>query len=142
MYQKLCSIDVAGQQHSDAPFAEERERYLRHCAELGATPAALCLNSNELAWIARYLDPSAGQGIDMEMFLGIVPARQIIHRGATTARRMIDVGRPWLRFLGWWREPAVCLRSQYLLDRYVAWMRDERRFTDPPALRRRAACRR
>jgi hypothetical protein len=74
MYQKLCSIDVAGQQHSDAPFAEERERYLRHCMELGATPAALCLNSNELAWIARYLDPSAGQGIDMEMFLRIVQA--------------------------------------------------------------------
>jgi integrase/recombinase XerD len=142
MYQKLCSIDVAGQQHSDAPFAEERECYLRHCAELGATPAALCLNRNELAWIARYLDPSAGQGIDMEMFLRIVRERQIIHRGATTARRMIDVGRPWLRFLGWRREPAVCLRSQHLLDRYVAWMRDERSFTDPSALRRRVACRR
>jgi site-specific recombinase XerD len=42
---------------------------------------------------------------------------------------LIDVGRPWLRYLGWWRVPTTELRFQGHLDRYVAWMRDERGFS-------------
>ncbi len=43
--------------HDDAPFAEERNRYLRHCAERGATPASLKIKRNE-QWtrvIGRFL---------------------------------------------------------------------------------------
>jgi integrase/recombinase XerD len=39
------------------------------------------------------------------------------------------LGRPWLRFLGWWHEATVVLHQQSELDRYVAWMRDDRGFT-------------
>jgi integrase/recombinase XerD len=42
---------------------------------------------------------------------------------------VIDIGRPWLRFLGWWREPGVVFQYQGQLDQYVTWMRDERAFT-------------
>ncbi|UEM12327.1 site-specific integrase [Bradyrhizobium barranii subsp. barranii] len=42
---------------------------------------------------------------------------------------MVDIGRPWLRFLGWWREPTVVFRYHNQLDRYVTWMRDERGFS-------------
>jgi site-specific recombinase XerD len=55
--------------------------------------------------------------------------RQNLHGAATAARRTIDIGRPWLRFLGWWREPAVPFLYRGQLDRYVTWMRDERGFT-------------
>ena len=48
----------------------------------------------------------------------------------TAARRVVDIARPWLRFLGWWRrtEPSS-FQYQSQLDRYVTWMRDERGFT-------------
>src|SRR5262249_51830857 len=37
--------------------------------------------------------------------------------------------RPWLRFLGWWREQPIEVPFQGLLNRYITWMRDERGFT-------------
>ena len=52
--------------------------------------------------------------------------RQAVCQGATSARRLIDIGRPWLKFLGWWRSPVLESRFQNELVRYVAWMRDER----------------
>lgn len=113
----------------EAPFADERNRYLDHCAAHGARPSVLKIKRHELLWIARHLVPAADRGVGMEELLPIAQARQNLHGAATAARRVIDVGRPWLRFLGWWREPAVPFSHQRQLDRYIAWMRDERGFT-------------
>jgi integrase/recombinase XerD len=60
----------------DAPFADERNRYLRHCAEGGATPASLKIKRNELLWIAERLGPDASQGIDIEALQRIATERQ------------------------------------------------------------------
>ena len=65
----------------------------------------------------------------MRELLPIAQERQNRHGAATAVRRVIDIGRPWLRFLGWWREPGALFSCQSYLDRYVAWMRDERGFT-------------
>ena len=113
----------------DAPFTDERYRYLRHCAEAGATAASLKLKRNELLWIAARLGPDASEGIDTEALQRIATERQRLNGAVTAAQRVVDVGRPWLRFLGWWREPAVVLQHQRQLDQYVTWMRDERGFT-------------
>src|SRR5215468_5250799 len=113
----------------DAPFADERYRYLRHCAEAGATAASLTLKRNELLWIAARLGPDASAGIDIEALQRIATERQRLNGAVTAAQRVVDVGRPWLRFLGWWREPAVVFPHQRQLDQYVTWMRDERGFT-------------
>lgn len=126
MFQKLFSSEAARHRHSTAPFADERERYLRHCADLGATRATLRLKSKELLWLAWHLEPHASQGVDLEKLQKIAHARQFTHKGRTTASRLIDIARPWLRFLGWWRVPVVKVRSQSQLDQYVIWMRDER----------------
>jgi site-specific recombinase XerD len=61
--------------------------------------------------------------------MAIALERQNLHGAATVARRVIDIGRPWLRFLGWWRDPADPLLYRDQLDGYVTWMRDERGFT-------------
>jgi len=113
----------------DAPFTDERYRYLRHCAEAGATAASLTLKRNELLWIAVRLGPDASAGIDIEALQRIATERQRQNGAITAARRVVDIGRPWLRFLGWWREPAVVFPHQRQLDQYVTWMRDERGFT-------------
>src|SRR5271166_2864424 len=113
----------------DAPFVDERNRYLRHCAEHGAAPAVLKIKRNELLWIARRLGPDARQGVGMDVLGRIALERQSLRGAVTAARRVVDIGRPWLRFLGWWREPHPVFQYQDQLDRYVTWMRDERGFT-------------
>ena len=126
MFQQLFSSESACRRHGDAPFADERERYLQHCAEEGATRATLRMKANELLWLAQHLESDASEGVDMEALQDIVRKRQSVCQGATTARRLVDIARPWLRFLSWWRAPVVEFRFQNELDRYVAWMRDER----------------
>ena len=115
--------------HDDAPFGDERNRYLCHCAEGGAAPAVLQMKRNELLWIAERLGPDARQGVGMDVLGRIAHQRQSLHGAVTAARRVVDIGRPWLRFLGWWREPRVVFHYQAQLDQYVAWMRDGRGFT-------------
>src|SRR4029077_13044542 len=95
----------------------------------GARSAVLKIKRNELLWIARRLGPDADRGVGMTELLAIAQERQNLHAAAPAARRVVDIGRPWLRFLGWWREPAVPFSHGDQLDRYVAWMRDERGFT-------------
>lgn len=129
MFQTLFSDEAARRRHCNGPFADERERYLQHCADLGATRATLRVKSTELLWLAGRLGPSASQGVDLEKLQEIVRERVAVHKGGTTARRLIDIARPWLRFLGWWCVPVTELRFQDQLDRYVTWMRDERGFS-------------
>jgi integrase/recombinase XerD len=120
---------VTNHESDDAPFGDERNRYLCHCAEGGATSAVLRLKRNELLWIAERLGPDARQGVGMDVLERIAHQRQSLHGAVTAARRVVDIGRPWLRFLGWWREPSVVFHYQAQLDQYVAWMRDGRGFT-------------
>jgi integrase/recombinase XerD len=129
MDQPPCVSQFTDLGHDDAPFGDERKRYLRHCAEHGAAPAVLKIKHNELLWIARRLSPDARQGVGMDVLRRIASQRQSLHGAVTAARRVVDIGRPWLRFLGWWRQPNAAFRYQDQLDRYVTWMRDERGFT-------------
>jgi integrase/recombinase XerD len=66
MDQTICPSHSAGH-HQEAPFADERDRYLRHCAEHGATPASLRVKRNELLWLATRLDADAHEGIGIEV---------------------------------------------------------------------------
>jgi site-specific recombinase XerD len=127
---QLCnSGSAADRRVQDQPFADERDRYLSHCAAHGARPATLKIKRNELLWIAQSLAPGADRGVDMTELMAIALKRQNLHGAATAARRVIDIGRPWLRFLGLWGEPDEPLLCRDQLDGYVTWMRDERGFT-------------
>ncbi|MFQ6186640.1 tyrosine-type recombinase/integrase [Sinorhizobium meliloti] len=129
MDQTTYSGHLAVHHGDDAPFADERNRYLRHCAEGGATQASLKIKRNELLWIAARLGRDASVGIDIEALRRIAIDREQAHGAVTAARRVVDIGRPWLRFLGWWREPSARFEYQSQLDEYVRWMREERGFT-------------
>ena len=129
MDHQCSSGNAVDRRYQDVPFADERNRYLSHCAAHGAKLGALTVKRNELRWIARRLGPDADRGVGMTEPISIALERQNLRGAATAARRVVDIGRPWLRFLGWWREPAVPFLDGGQLDRYVAWMRDERGFT-------------
>jgi hypothetical protein len=57
MVQLRTSDSAADYRVQDPPFADERDRYLSHCAAHGARPAVLKVKRNELLWIARRLGP-------------------------------------------------------------------------------------
>lgn len=127
MDKTICSNHLTVPSDDDVPFADERHRYLRHCEEVGVTARSLKGKRNELLWIATRLSPDAPKGVDIEALRGIATERQQLNGAPTATQRVIDIGRPWLRFLGWWREPNV-VRDQGILDQYVRWMRNERGF--------------
>jgi integrase/recombinase XerD len=131
MFQKLAlRTEIARRRHCEGPFAAERDQYLQHCASLGAAFGKLRVKSTELLWAARLLPPTASsQGVGMELLLEMVRERTSIHKGSTTGRRLVEIARPWLRYLGWWREPVTVIPFQDQLDGYVTWMRDERGFS-------------
>ena len=64
------------------------------------------MKAKELLWLARHLGSGASAGVGMEDLQGIARQRQSVCGGMTTAGRLIDIARPWLRFLGWWRAPS------------------------------------
>jgi integrase/recombinase XerD len=129
MLKQLFRDESALARHRGGPYAQERERYLQHCAEHGATRTALRLKANELLWMCQHLRGDPSRGLDISALREVARERRSVCKGATTEQRLIDVGRPWLRYLGWWRVPTTELRFQGHLDRYVAWMRDERGFS-------------
>ena len=49
-------------------------------------------------------------GLDLEKLQEIARERQSICKGRTSGQRLINIARPWLRFLGWWHVPAIELR--------------------------------
>ena len=65
MLEQLFCDDSALARHLAGPFAEERERYLQHCADHGATRAAMRVKANELLWLCQHLRCDASQGIDI-----------------------------------------------------------------------------
>jgi len=124
MFENLYHQNAALRRHRTAPLAAERERYLRHCADHGATAGELRKRAKCLLWIAKRLSAHDSDGIDAAQLSAIV------HRppspGPSMATVFVEVARPWLKFLGWWcaeHEPIPCAER---LELYVAWMREER----------------
>jgi len=124
MFETLFHQNAALLRHRTGPLVEERERYLRHCASHGATAGELRKRAKCLLWIARRLSADDSDWIDTARLHAIVyrppsPA-------PTMARVFVEFARPWLKFLGRWREEHEPIPCGGLLERYVAWMRDER----------------
>jgi integrase/recombinase XerD len=141
MLEQLFRDKSALARHRTGPYAEERERYLQNCAEHGAMRTALRVKANELLWLCQHLPRDAAQGIDLPTLQEIARERRSFCKGATTEKRLVDIGRPWLRFLGWWRVPTTALRFQIHLERYVTWMRDERGFSSATVVQWRSKIR-
>ena len=129
MSKKSTHAEGSANDHCEAPFVAERDRYLRHCNDSGATPSSLSVKRNELIKIARDLPENPSQGVNLGQLQEMARQRRSIRSDTTFENRVITIGRPWLKFLGWWREPTTILPFQGTLDSYVSWMRDERGFT-------------
>jgi site-specific recombinase XerD len=124
--------------HINAPYREERERYLRHCEQQGYALQTLLLIARELLWIAQKLPVCPDDGVTVEQIRTAAAANDWKDREHSCGRklnlcwtriRFIQIARTWLRFLGYWREPDHPVPFMPLLEAYKAWMQGERGFT-------------
>jgi hypothetical protein len=107
MFEHLFSHPSVVARHRAAPYAEEREHYLTHCAQQGYAHATLRLKARELLWVARKLHvhpelpvtPAQLEAAASEWDGRQQDAGRPLNIRRTQARFMAEA-RAWLRFLG------------------------------------------
>src|SRR6266404_509071 len=124
MFETLFRRKAALLRHRTGPLAVERERYLRHCASHGATPGEQRKRVRCLLWLAQRMSPNDRQGVNAVRLCTIVYRRP--SPGPSRALVLLEFGRPWLKFLGWWREEEEPIPFVEQLEQYVTWMHHER----------------
>lgn len=133
MFDSLFTKAETLTRHLQAPYAEERARYLAHCAQHGYTRHTLLFKARELLWVARKLQGYPDLQLTQAQLEDVAQDWQAREQAwgqrlstAWTRRRFIEVARPWLRFLGTWRESRPSVPFAQYLTAFVEWMRDER----------------
>lgn len=124
MFETLFRRKAAHLRHRTGPLAVERERYLRHCADQGATAGEQRKRARCLLWLAKRMSSNGRRGVNAARLRTIVYRRP--SPGPSMAQVLLEFGRPWLKFLGWWREAEEPVPFVEQLEQYLTWMRDER----------------
>ena len=124
MFETLFRQKAALRRHRTGPLTVERERYLQHCANQGATDGEQRKRAKCLLWIAKRMWSGDRRGVNAARLHTIVYRRP--RPGPTMAEVFLEFGRPWLKFLGWWRAENEQVPFPEQLERYVTWMRNER----------------
>jgi len=133
MFDQLFKRPSVIARHASAPYAKERERYLRHCMQRGDTPATVSLKAEELLWVARKLSVYPDLGVTIEQVQAVACDWKDRERACGrkldtrwTHRRFVDIASTWLRYLGYLRRPAEPIPFQPQLDEYCCWAKNER----------------
>lgn len=128
--------------HLNAPYAEERARYLVHCANQGYSLSTILFKARELLWVARKLSVYGNQQVTLAQIEAVAQdweqREQMCGkklRGPWTRIRFIEVARPWLRYLGLWAQAAEAPPFMNHVETYTAWMERERGFA-PATIKR------
>ncbi len=133
MFDKLYVKPACLARHLSAPYAEERSRYLLHCAKQGYTKATLLLKARELLWVARKLSVYGGLRVTLnqiEAVAGDWAEREKMCGqrldGPWTRVRFVQVARPWVRFLGHFDADLEPPPFGDRLEAYAGWMERDR----------------
>jgi integrase/recombinase XerD len=129
MFETLYRAGAVLARHREGPLAAERERYLQHCVGQGGTQISLRLRAQSILWVAERMSPADFGALDSVRLHEIVRTSVRPALAPTTAATRVAFARPWLKFLGWWREPQKPIAFERELERFVSWMRDERGLT-------------
>lgn len=143
MFEQLFTHPAVVARHRAAPYIEERERYLTHCAQQGYTQATLRLKARELIWVARKLriDPHVRvTPAQLEVVAhGWQDRQQCYSRALNTVwtrARFLTTARTWFRFLGCWCESAPTVPFTEHREAFTTWMACERGLS-PVTIQRR-----
>lgn len=124
MFEIIYRQNAAKMRHRMGPFAGERERYLQHCADHGGSRCRQRTRAKCLLWIATRMLSGDRHGVDAARLHRIIDRTP--SPGLAMAEVIVEVARPWLKFLGWWREERKLIPFEQHLVGFVSWMRDER----------------
>ena len=134
MFEELFEGAIALARQRTTPLAEDRRQFLRHLKDLGYARNSLHAVACELVVIARHLDLSGRDAVDVavvEAAAGRWATHQIHrHRSRKAARSTRNFrywAEQWLRWLGRLREraPVPAPPFQGLLDGFTVYMADE-----------------
>jgi integrase/recombinase XerD len=117
-----------------APLAEQRERYLIHLRETGATRATLRKCANDQLSLVRLLNLKEGSSVSLSQIEAVTsiwsqPKARRCDRPASPKARSGFVGHAvqWLRFLGWLDKPERERHPYHAeIGVFEEWMRRER----------------
>lgn len=133
MFDQLYVKSAYLARHLDAPYAQERARYLIHCAKEGYTKGSLLFKARELLWVARKLSVYGSLRVTLEQIEAVAQDWEEREKtcgqkldGPWTRIRFVEVARPWIRFLGLFDEAIEPPPFVERLDAYVAWMERDR----------------
>ena len=133
MIKKLFKLPAVLSRHQQAPFAEERRRYLLHCAQQGYAHATLRVMVADLFWVARKLSiyPDLRVSPDQIKRAAKGWSERESYSGHTlnerwTSDRFVRVANKWLLFLGYLREPPDRTPFDHLIADFKRWTKDER----------------
>lgn len=130
MFETIVCTDLALARHRDGPLAEERVRYLRHCADQGGTRESLRSKARAILRVAERMSPEDLGHVDASRLHEIACRSTCADTtAATTVATLVNCARPWLKYLDWWHEPVQLIPFASTLDEFVSWMRDERGLT-------------
>jgi site-specific recombinase XerD len=113
MFEKLFAYPGVVSRHRDAPLAQERQRYLEYREDQGTPKSTLLPLASELLAIAQHLPlgkNSVGAPEIAQAGLRWAQHQQQCGRAKTIEwpqTRFVQTATQWLRFLGWFQEPAL-----------------------------------
>ena len=114
MFEKLFKNAGTITRHKNAPYAEERERYLAYCEQEGYAQATLKVIAYELLWSAWKLSVYPDLRVSSNQIKDVTKDwtdRENYCKHALnthwTCNRFIRVTKQWLRFLGCLNEPVI-----------------------------------
>ncbi len=134
MFEKLFKRASLVSLHKSAPYADERERFLEHCAREGYRYGKIRLFACEILWAARRLNINPEHIVSEEQIIEAANdwkererccGRNLNYQ--KTTKRFIQVVKKWLHSLGWLQaadEKPWMFSS--LIDDFALWMLQER----------------
>lgn len=134
MFDQLFTLPGVIARHANAPFAEERAKYLDYCKQRGDTHGTLLMKAHELLWAAYKFQKYPDLDISMAQLIAVANDwrdRELsygrkLNSWSITTERFITVVRPWLRYLGYLQKIEEPIPFQFRLDEYCLWATHDR----------------
>jgi integrase/recombinase XerD len=137
MFDELFQCPATIARHSNAPYAEQRQRYLSTCKQQGDPATTLTSKASALFRIALALSVHRDlRQVTMEQ-VQAAACKWKQHELSNIddldrplmSLRDVGLATDWLRFLRDCREPADLIPFRAQLDEYCRWAKEERGFT-------------
>lgn len=134
MFESLFKYPTVLARHRNAPFFEERYRYLRHRAQQGCAHAILLHIARELLLAVKLIKMPAESLVTTQQIRTIAErwARQQYRRGRAHSLRwprdlFVQIVTDWLRFIGRLAQPVAKPNPfKEILEEFRRWMDSER----------------